>query len=64
MGLKMANETMVTIPLEEYMDLRKRAEENLYLATKLGAFEDRLYRVDDRMGYLESRFDEWQKKNG
>ena len=60
----MANENMVTIPLEEYIDLRKRAEENLYLATKLGAFEDRLYQVEDRMRYLESRFDEWQKKSG
>ena len=60
----MASENMVTIPLEEYMDLRKRAEENLYLAVKLGAFEDRMYKIEDGMRYLERRFEEWQMKKG
>ncbi len=43
----------VTIPLEEYIDLRRKAEENLYLATKLGAFEDKLYTLADQVRHLE-----------
>ena len=39
----------VTIPLEEYIDLRKKAEENLYLATQLGGFENKLWELDRRM---------------
>ena len=49
----MANETMVTIPLEEYMDLRKKAEENLYLATQLGAFDQRLWNFESKLLDLE-----------
>ena len=49
----MANETTVTIPLEEYIDLRKKAEENLYLATQLGAFEQRLWNFESRVCALE-----------
>ena len=45
----------VTIPLEEYIELRRKADENLYLATKLGAFEDRLYQYEDRLRYLERK---------
>ena len=51
--LKMANETTVTIPLEEYIDLRKKAEENLYLATQLGAFEQKLWNLEGKVLDLE-----------
>lgn len=59
----MANENMVTIPLEEYMDLRRKAEENLYLATQLGAFDQRLRVHDSRLRDIERKIDEWQMKN-
>ena len=51
----MANETTVTIPLEEYIDLRRKAEENLYLATQLGAFENKLWNLETRVLNLEGR---------
>lgn len=51
----MANENMVTIPLDEYIDLRRKADENLYLASELGAFRDRLYTLENRMCDLEMR---------
>ena len=49
----MANETTVTIPLDEYIDLRRKADENLYLATQLGAFEQRLWNFENRLMHLE-----------
>ena len=53
--LKMANETTVTIPLEEYIELRRKAEENLYLATQLGNFENKLWEFDSRLRDLERK---------
>jgi hypothetical protein len=43
----MANETMVTIPLEEYIELRRKAGENLYLADRLGQFEQRMWHLEN-----------------
>ena len=51
----MANENMVTIPLDEYVELRRKAEENLYLASQLGAFEQKLHNIEDRLWKLEGR---------
>lgn len=48
-----ANETMVTIPLEEYIDLRRKADENLYLATQLGSFEQKLWNLENKVLDLE-----------
>ena len=49
----MARENIVTIPLEEYFDLRKKAEENIYLATQLGSFEQKLYNLETKVFELE-----------
>ena len=49
----MANEATVTIPLEEYLELRRKADENLYLATQLGAMDQRMFNLEDRMRDLE-----------
>ena len=49
----MANEATVTIPLEEYIDLRRRADENLYLAERLGQFEQRLWNMETKVLDLE-----------
>ncbi len=37
----MANENMVTIPLDEYFDLRQKAEINTFLMNELGRMEGR-----------------------
>lgn len=60
----MANEATVTIPLEEYIELRRRADENLYLATQLGNFESKVWQMENRLMDLEVEFREWKKKNG
>lgn len=49
----MANENVVTIPLEEYIELRRKADENFYLADRLGQFEQRLHNFDERLWKLE-----------
>ena len=54
----MANENMVTIPLDEYIELRRKADENLYLATQLGAFEQKLFNIEDRLWKLERKAEE------
>ena len=51
----MANETTVTIPLEEYIELRRKADENLYIATELGGFRERLFSFENRLFELERR---------
>ena len=59
----MANEATVTIPLEEYIELRRKAEENLYLATQLGSFESKVWQMENRLMDLEVEFREWKMKN-
>jgi hypothetical protein len=49
----MANDTTVTIPLDEYIDLRRRADENLYLSTQLGSFENKLWNLENKVFELE-----------
>jgi hypothetical protein len=39
--------------LEEYIELRRKAAENLYLATQLGRFEDRLFNFEGKLLDLE-----------
>lgn len=51
----MANENMVTIPLEEYIQLRRQADENFYIADRLGQFEQRLSNFEDAVRKLEKR---------
>ena len=55
--MKMANETMVTIPLEEYIELRRKADENFYLADRLGQFEQRTMNLENRLWELERKFE-------
>ena len=49
----MANENTVTIPIEEYFDLRQKAEMNAYLLGELVRYEERFSLFDDRLFRLE-----------
>lgn len=42
----MANENTVTIPLDEYFDLRQKAEMNAFLMNELGRIEGRFVRIE------------------
>lgn len=46
---------VVTIPLDEYFDLRNRAEMNGMLMVQLGEFQGRLGDFDRRIWELESK---------
>lgn len=48
---KMANEDVktVTIPLDEYFELRQKAEANLFLMTELGRFQSMIDDVHRRI---------------
>ena len=51
----MSDKPTVTIPLEEYIELRRKAEENLYLATRLGALDQKMIDVEMHLGNIEPR---------
>ena len=51
----MADMNTVTIPLEEYIELRRKADESVFIATKLGAFEQRLWDYEDRVRRIEAK---------
>ena len=53
----MANENMVTIPLEEYIELRRRSEENFYLTDRMGKFEQRQVDFENKLWELERRIE-------
>ena len=56
-----ANENTVTIPLEEYMDLRQKADMNAYLMSELGETRQRLSEFDRRLFDVEERVREIQR---
>lgn len=49
----MANENTVTVPLEEYFDLRQKAEMNAFLLGQLHNIDLRFSRYDDALFRLE-----------
>lgn len=51
----MANENTVTIPLDEYIELRRKADENFYLANQLGQMDNRMWEFDNRLRDFERR---------
>lgn len=50
----MANENTVTIPLDEYFDLRQKAEINSYLMNELGRMEGRFQGIERVVFELEN----------
>lgn len=49
----MANENTVTIPLDEYFDLRQKAETNAFLLGQLHNIEMRFHKYDTELYRLE-----------
>lgn len=53
----------VEIPVDEYMDLREKAQMNTYLMRELEEFKGRLFELDNRIGRVEGML--WDgKRNG
>lgn len=51
----MAENATVTIPIDEYFDLRTKAEANMFLMTQIGDMQNRLYEIDKRLFELEQK---------
>ena len=49
----MATENTVTIPIDEYFELRKQSEMNAYLLGELVRYEERFRLYDDRLFRME-----------
>ena len=49
----MANENTVTIPVEEYFDLRQKAEMNAYLLGEIRKYDERFILFDEKLFRLE-----------
>ena len=45
----------VTIPLEEYIELRRNAETNMYLLKELGELTERMSGIERRLWELEKK---------
>lgn len=52
---------IVTITIEEYFDLRTRAEQGTYIANKLGELENRIFELDRRFFELEDKMRTWKQ---
>ena len=53
--MKMSEVATVTIPIDEYFDLRSKAEANMFLMTQLGEMQNRIYEIDKRLFELEQK---------
>jgi hypothetical protein len=49
----MANENTVTIPIDEYFDLRQKAEMNAFLMGQLREIEHRFHKYEDELFRLD-----------
>lgn len=52
----------VTIPLDEYFDLRQKAESNMFLMQQLGQFEEQLRQLNMDIGNMHTRVCILEKK--
>ena len=63
----MANENTVTIPIEEYFDLRQKAEMNGFLMNELGRMQQQFNEIERRLYDCENAVKgmaTWQQKSG
>lgn len=49
----MSDTNTVTITLDEYFDLRQKAEMNSFLMTELGRIQNKLHELEDRVWSCE-----------
>lgn len=52
---------IVTITIEEYFDLRTRAEQGTYIAERLGNLGNRICELERRYFELEDKMREWKQ---
>ncbi len=57
----MADEATITITVDEYFDLRAKAEANMWLMRELGAMDSRFFEFDKRLREVETKVGD---KNG
>ena len=58
----MANENTVTIPLDEYFDLRQKAEMNTFLMNELGRMEARFVNLERMV--CDCQNEVWRMRDG
>ena len=51
----------VTITIEEYFDLRTRAEQGTYIAERLGTLDRRILELENRCFELEDKMRTWKQ---
>ena len=51
----MDEKATVTIPIDEYFDLRTKAEANMFLMERLGGIQNRIFEMERRIGELERK---------
>ena len=51
----MAEMNIVTIPLEDYIELRRKADETIYLANQLGEMNQRYAELSERICKIEMK---------
>ena len=52
---QMSDVNTVTIPLEEYIELRRKADENFYLVDRLGQMDARMFNMEQKVFDMERR---------
>ena len=55
------NIATVTISIDEYFELKTKAEQSLYLSNKLGGLEERTFDLDRRLFELEGKMRTWKQ---
>lgn len=43
---------VVTIPLDEYIELRRKADEGIFIATELGRLEQRIVNCEEKIYHI------------
>lgn len=51
----MAELNTVTIPLEDYIELKRKADETIYLANQLGEMNQRYVELSERICRIETK---------
>lgn len=55
MTMSETNARTITIPIDEYFDLRTKAETSIYLMERLGQLDGRIHDLDRRLWKVECK---------